>query len=51
MDRWTVWHNSLPEHTKEYLKNAAIWTDSDMWKAAFFGSFIGFILGVLVVWH
>jgi len=42
------WFDSLPEHTKVYLKNQAIWHDSDMLKAGMFGLVIGFILGVIL---
>jgi hypothetical protein len=42
------WFDSLPEHTKEYLKAQPIWHDSDMWRAGIFGLVIGFILGVIL---
>ena len=42
------WFDSLPEHTKEYLRNQPIWHDSDMWRAGMFGLVIGFILGVIL---
>jgi hypothetical protein len=42
------WFDSLPEHTKEYLRNQPIWHDSDMWRAGMFGLLIGFILGVIL---
>jgi hypothetical protein len=48
MNKWTAWYNSLPEHTKQYLKSQPIWHDSDMWRAGMFGLVIGFILGVIV---
>ena len=46
MNKWTVWYDRLPEHTKQYLKSQPIWHDSDMWRAGIFGLVIGFILGV-----
>jgi hypothetical protein len=42
------WFDSLPEHTKEYLRNQPIWHDSDMWRAGLFGLVIGFIIGVIL---
>jgi len=42
------WFDSLPEHTKEYLRNQPIWHDSDMWRAGMFGLVVGFILGVIL---
>jgi hypothetical protein len=48
MNKWTSWYDSLPEHTKEYLKKQPIWHDSDMWRAGIFGLVIGFILGVIL---
>ena len=42
------WFDSLPEHTKEYLRNQPIWHDSDMWRAGMFGLLIGFIIGVIL---
>jgi hypothetical protein len=51
MNKWTVWWDSLPASTKEYLKTQPIWHDSDMFKAGLFGAVIGFIIGVVTVWH
>ena len=48
MNKWTAWYDSLPEHTKKYLKSQPIWHDSDMWKAGLFGLFIGIILGAML---
>ena len=45
-DKWEAWWDSLPEHTKEYLKSQPIWHDSDMWRAGLFGLVIGLILGL-----
>lgn len=41
------WYDSLPQHTKEYLKKQAIWHDSDMVKAFAFGVFFGFLIGLI----
>ena len=48
MNKWDSWYDSLPEHTKQYLKAQPLWHDSDMWKAGLFGLIIGFILGVIL---
>lgn len=42
------WYDSLPSHTKEYLKKQAVWHDVDMFKAFLFGAFIGLIVGVIL---
>ena len=47
MNKWTTWHNSLPQHTQEYLKTQAIWRDSDLAKAFAVGAVIGFVIGWL----
>jgi hypothetical protein len=51
MNKWITWWDSLSPHTQEYLNKQAIWHDSDMAKAAMFGAFVGFIIGVAVAWH
>lgn len=43
-----IWYDSLPEHTKQYIKNQPVWHDNDMWKALAFGIFIGLIIGVIL---
>lgn len=48
MDRWSEWYDSLPQHTKEYLKKQPVWYDSDLIKAALVGALIGFILGLTI---
>ena len=48
MSKFQTWYDSLPEHTKTYLKNQPIWHDSDMWRAGIFGLVIGFILGAIL---
>ena len=48
MDRWSEWYDSLPQHTKEYLKKQPVWYDSDLIKAALVGGLIGFILGLTI---
>ena len=46
MNKWDSWYDSLPEHTKQYLKAQPLWHDSDMWRAGLFGLVIGLILGL-----
>ena len=47
MNKWDAWYDSLPSHTKIWLKNQPVWHDSDMWKAFFVGMVAGFIVTVL----
>jgi hypothetical protein len=42
------WYDSLPIHTKEYLKKQAVWHDVDMFKAFAFGIFFGILIGVVL---
>jgi hypothetical protein len=46
MSKWTKWYDSLPNHTKQYLKNQPLWHDSDLVKAGLVGFIIGLILGL-----
>jgi hypothetical protein len=46
MNKWTNWHDSLPEHTKEYLKSQPLWHDVDLFKALAIGLLIGIVIGV-----
>ena len=46
MSKLQAWYDSLPSHTKEYLKNQPIWHDGDMWKAGLVGFVIGLIFGL-----
>ena len=47
MNKWNEWHNSLPQHTKEYLKTQPLWHDIDLAKAFGFGALLGFFIGWL----
>ena len=42
------WYDSLPQHTKEYLKKQAVWHDVDMFKAFAVGAFVGLLMGLLL---
>lgn len=48
MNKWDVWWDSLPEHTKKYLESQPIWHDKDLFKAGLVGAGIGFFIGVVV---
>ena len=45
-NKWEAWWDSLPQHTKEYLKSQPVWHDSDMWRAGIFGLVIGVVIGL-----
>ena len=45
MNKWDVWYDSLPEHTKQYLKTQPLWHDIDLVKAFAFGALLGFFIG------
>ena len=45
MSNWTKWYDSLPAHTREYLKHQPLWHDRDLAKAFAFGALIGFFIG------
>jgi len=42
------WYDSLPAHTKEYIKNQPVWHDRDIYKALAIGFFVGLIVGVML---
>lgn len=39
------WYNSLPEHTKIWLKSQPVWRDKDMAFAAAIGVCVGWFIG------
>lgn len=47
MSKWTAWYDSLPEHTKTYLKTQPVWHDRDIFKAGMIGLLVGVLLGSL----
>jgi ElaB/YqjD/DUF883 family membrane-anchored ribosome-binding protein len=47
MNKWTAWYDSLPNHTKQYLKTQPLWHDCDLAKAAAVGAVVGFLIGLL----
>lgn len=47
-NKWESWYDSLPTHTKEYLKHQAVWHDIDMFKAFAVGIVVGTLIGALL---
>jgi hypothetical protein len=41
------WLEKQPKHTQEWLKNQAIWHDSDLYKAVLVAILLGFIIGLI----
>jgi hypothetical protein len=48
MNKWAQWYDSLPQHTKEYLKGRATWTDADLAKFTVAAFILGVILGQVI---
>ncbi len=46
-NKWELWYDSLPTHTKEWLKKQPVWHDSDMFKALAIGFAIGLVVGLI----
>lgn len=46
-NKWELWYDSLPAHTKEYLKNQPVWHDADVARFFVFGALVGFLIGLL----
>jgi hypothetical protein len=46
MSKWTAWYDSLPAHTKEYLKTQPVWHDRDLYRAFAIGAVLGLLLGL-----
>jgi hypothetical protein len=51
MNKWTAWHDSLPEHQKNWLKNAPIWRDIDLAKFCAISFVVGLAIGAVLTWH
>jgi hypothetical protein len=47
MSKFQAWYDSLPDHTKEYLKKQPVWHDRDMYKALAIGFAIGLVVGLI----
>ena len=47
-NKWEQWYDSLPAHTKMWLKNQPVWHDMDMFKALAVGILVGLLFGVMI---
>jgi len=48
MSKWTKWYDSLPAHTKEYLKTQPLWHDKDVALFCSVAMVVGFFFGYIV---
>jgi hypothetical protein len=48
MNKWQEWYDSLPKHTKEYLKNQPLWTDKDVAVFVSIALAVGFFFGFII---
>ena len=48
MNRWSSWHDSLPEHTKSWLAKQPLWYDRDLALIFAVGVVVGLLIGVTV---
>ena len=46
--KWSKWYDSLPEHTKTYLKNQPIWHDKDLVTFCSVAFVFGFLIGCAI---
>ncbi len=46
-DKWSKWYDSLPAHTKEYLKNQPVWHDKDVTLFCSIAMAVGFFFGYI----
>lgn len=49
-NKWQVWYDSLTPSTKEYLKQQAIWRDSDLLKSFVVGLLVGIGTTLIVLY-
>lgn len=49
-NKWNVWWDSLPAHTREYLEAQPIWHTREMLGVSLTTFVIGIILGSLFTW-
>jgi hypothetical protein len=47
MSKWDKWWDSLPEHTKIYLRGQPLWYDKDLAIAAGIGFVVGLVFGLM----
>jgi hypothetical protein len=48
MSKWRAWYDSLPEHTKQSLKNEPLWHDKDVALFVSIALVIGWAIGYCV---
>lgn len=48
MSKWDQWYDSLPEHTKIWLKAQPVWHDRDVIKFVSIALVVGFFFGYIV---
>ena len=46
--KWEMWHDNLPQHTKEYLKTAPIWRDIDLAQFCAIAFIVGIVIGAIL---
>jgi hypothetical protein len=46
-NKWELWYDSLPLHTKEYLKKQPVWHDRDVVKFVSIALVVGFFFGYI----
>ena len=49
-NKWNVWWDSLPAHTREYLKAQPIWHTKDMVITCGITFVLGITLGSFITW-
>jgi hypothetical protein len=42
------WHDSLPAHTKAWLKKQPLWHDADLFRFFVVGMLVGFLIGIVI---
>jgi hypothetical protein len=47
MGKWNDWYESLPAHTKAYLKTQPVWHDRDVAKFVSIALAVGFFFGYI----
>jgi len=47
-NKWDIWYNNLPAHTRAYLDQQAVWRDSDVVMAVAFGFGLGLLIGLVI---
>lgn len=50
-NKWEDWWNSLSPQMQQYLKAQPVWHDRDLYRSFGVGVLVGFLIGVITVWH